>query len=86
MAKDKHELETMTKDELVDYAHGMDVEAQQSWLKEEIVSAILKGQRAAARHKQPSLNRSVDSGRNKPVKSGPINIKGVAYDVVMRSC
>lgn len=81
MAKDKHELESMTKDDLVSYADSMDVEVQQSWLKEDIVSAILKGQRAAA--KKPSTKEigMDDEAEVKPVKvTGPINIKGVAYD------
>lgn len=86
MAKDKHELESMTKDELINYADDMDAEVQHSWLKEEIVSAILKAQRAAAKQgaaKQPA-SKEVGMGGEaeaKPVKvTGPINIKGTAYD------
>jgi hypothetical protein len=42
------ELEDMTKDELIEYAEDMDVEVHHSWLKDEIISAVLKGQKAAA--------------------------------------
>ncbi len=82
MAKDKHELDSMTKDDLVAYADSMDVEAQHSWLKEDIVSAILKGQRAAARQgaAKPKEAAMDDEAEVKPVKvTGPINIKGTAY-------
>lgn len=86
MAKDKHELDSMTKDDLVAYADDMDVEVHHSWLKEDIVSAILKAQRAAARQKQPSskevgMNTEAEVPEVTAVKvTGPINIKGVAYD------
>ncbi len=92
MAKDKHELESMTKDELVNYADSVDAEVQHSWLKEEIVSEILKAQRTAARQeasKVPSSKEAnmSDEAEVKPVKvTGPINVKGQDYkagDTVM---
>jgi hypothetical protein len=49
MAKDKHELEAMTKDELVAYADDHDIDTQHSWLKDEIIAAILKGEKKAAK-------------------------------------
>lgn len=86
MAKDKHELESMTKDDLVAYADNVGAEVQHSWLKEEIVAAILKSQRAAAKQKQPAskevgMNDTVeDEAEVAPVKvTGPINIKGQDY-------
>jgi hypothetical protein len=80
MPKDKHELEGMTKDELVGYADSMNVDVQHSWLKEDIVSAILKGQKAAARSK-PKEAEMGDEVEVKPVKvMGTINIKGVNYE------
>ena len=86
MAKDKHELESMNKDELVSYADDMDIEVQHSWLKEDIVSAILKGQRAAARQGagKPLASKEAkmdEEAEVKPVKvTGPINIKGMHYE------
>lgn len=84
MAKDKHELESMTKDELINYADSVDAEVQHSWLKDEIVSAILKAQRAAARQgasKNPSPKEAdMDEAETKPVKvTGAVNIKGQDY-------
>jgi hypothetical protein len=40
----RDELEAMTKDELVAYADDHDIEVSHSWVKSDIVSAILKGQ------------------------------------------
>jgi hypothetical protein len=48
MAKDKHELEAMTKDELVAYADDNDIDVQHSWLKDEIIAAIVKAEKKAA--------------------------------------
>jgi len=45
----KGELEAMTKDELITYAGDHDVEVQHSWLKDDIIKEILKGQKAAAK-------------------------------------
>ena len=45
--KQRHELEAMTKDELVAFADDIDVDVQQSWLKDDIITAILKGQKEA---------------------------------------
>ena len=86
VAKTKSELDAMTKDDLVAYADDMDVETQHSWLKEDIVSAILKGQRAAAKSAPKESNMAEASSEQeqpevKPVKvTGPINIKGQNYD------
>lgn len=86
MAKDKHELDSMTKDDLVAYADSIDAEVQHSWLKDEIVSAIMRSQRAAARQKQPAskevgMNETADVPEVAAVKvTGPINIKGIDYD------
>lgn len=49
MAKTKDELEMMTKDELVNYADDHDIETQHSWLKDEIISEIMKGEKKAAK-------------------------------------
>ena len=49
MAKTKSELESMTKDELIDYADDHDIEVHHSWLKDEIISAIMKGEKATAK-------------------------------------
>jgi hypothetical protein len=94
VAKDKHELDSMTKDDLVAYADSIDAEVQHSWLKDEIVSAIMRSQRAAAKQKQPAskevtMNDTTETEVPEvaPVKvTGPINIKGqnyVAGDEVM---
>jgi hypothetical protein len=48
MDKPRDELEAMTKDELVTYAESRDIDVNQNWLKPEIISTILKGQKAAA--------------------------------------
>jgi hypothetical protein len=45
----RDELEAMTKDELVAYADDRDIEVSHSWVKSDIVSAILKAERAASR-------------------------------------
>ena len=44
------ELEEMTKEDLVNYADDHDIEVHHNWLKDDIVSAIIKGEKAAARH------------------------------------
>ena len=51
MANDKQrgELDSMTKDELIDYAEERDITVHQGWLKDDIITAILKGQKAAAK-------------------------------------
>jgi hypothetical protein len=49
MAKTKDELEDMTKDELVNYADDNDIEVHHNWLKDEIISSILKAEKAAAK-------------------------------------
>lgn len=49
MAKTKDELEMMTKDELVAYADDHDIETHHSWLKEEIITEIVKAERKAAK-------------------------------------
>jgi hypothetical protein len=49
MAKTKDELEAMTKDELVAYADDHDIDTHHGWLKEEIVAAIVKGEKKAAK-------------------------------------
>jgi hypothetical protein len=85
MSKTKGELDAMTKEDLVAYADDMDVETHSSWLKEDIVSAILKGQRAAVRQgasKPVSKEAHVETepAEVKPVKvTAPINIKGQNY-------
>ena len=43
------ELEEMTKDDLINYADDHDIEVHHNWLKDDIVSAILKGEKAAAK-------------------------------------
>lgn len=43
------ELEEMTKEDLVNYADDHDIEVQHSWLKDDIVATILKGQKAQAK-------------------------------------
>ena len=43
------ELEEMTKEDLVNYADDHDIEVHHNWLKDDIVSAIIKGEKAAAR-------------------------------------
>jgi hypothetical protein len=47
MAKTKDELELMTKDELVAYADDHDIETHHSWLKDDIIREIVKGQQTA---------------------------------------
>jgi hypothetical protein len=91
MPKAKSELDAMTKEDLVAYADDLDVETHSSWLKDEIVSAILKGQRAAARQGAPKQAASKEAqvgeeaepeaeAEVKPVKvTKPINIKGRDY-------
>jgi hypothetical protein len=89
MPKAKSELDAMTKEDLVAYADDLDVETHSSWLKDEIVSAILKGQRAAARQGAPkqAASKEAQVGEEaeaeadvKPVKvTKPINIKGRDY-------
>ena len=49
MTKSRGEPEKMTKDELVDYADNNNIEVQHAWLKDDIISAIVKGERATAR-------------------------------------
>ena len=51
MANDKQrgELDSMTKDELLDYAEERDINVHQNWLKEDIIQAIVKRQKAAAK-------------------------------------
>lgn len=43
------ELEAMTKDELVAYADDRDIEVHHHWVKDEIVSEILKAEKKAAK-------------------------------------
>lgn len=62
--KTRDELEAMTKDELVNYANDRDIETQHSWLKDDIVSAILKGQKAA----EQSVAEFVETSDEKPVE------------------
>jgi hypothetical protein len=47
--KTRDELDSMTKDELVNYADDNDIEVQHNWLKDEIVKAILAGQKQKAK-------------------------------------
>jgi hypothetical protein len=49
---DKHELEGLTKDELINYADDNDIEVHQHWVKDEIIKEILKGQKTAAKHEE----------------------------------
>ena len=46
---DKHELEAMTKEELVNYADDHDIEVHHSWLKDDIIKEILKVEKKAAK-------------------------------------
>lgn len=46
---DKHELESMTKDELIEYADDNDIEVHHNWLKDDIISHILKAEKKAAK-------------------------------------
>ena len=62
MAKSRSELEAMTKDELVEYADDHDIEVHPSWLKDDMVSAILKGEKAAA----PSAEKLAAQSTTKP--------------------
>lgn len=45
----KAELESMTKDELVEYADDNEIEVQHSWLKDQIISEILKAEKATTK-------------------------------------
>ncbi len=45
----RSELESMTKDELVEYADDMGVEVDRHWLKDDIITEILKAEKAAAK-------------------------------------
>ena len=68
MAKTRSELEDMTKEELINYADDMDIEVHTSWLKTDIVSAILKGQTAAAKEEaqaEPQAAQPADKPADK---------------------
>jgi hypothetical protein len=47
--KDRAELESMTKDELVGYADEIGAEVSQHWVKDDIIKEIMKAQKAAAK-------------------------------------
>jgi len=47
--KDRAELESMTKDELVGYADELGAEVSQHWVKDDIIKEIMKAQKAAAK-------------------------------------
>jgi hypothetical protein len=49
MAKTKDELEEMTKDELVAYADDHDIEVHRHWVKDEIITEIVKAEKKAAK-------------------------------------
>jgi len=55
MAKTKDELEEMTKEELVNYADDHDIEVHRHWVKDEIITEIVKAEKKAAKEeaKQP---------------------------------
>ena len=46
--KDRIELESMTKDELVSYADHIGAEVSAHWIKDDIIREIIKTQKAAA--------------------------------------
>jgi hypothetical protein len=66
MAKTKDELEAMTKDELVDYADDHDIEVHRSWLKDEIIVAIVKSEKAAAKAEAAAEPQRHDPERDDP--------------------
>ena len=45
----KSELEAMTKDELVAYADDHDIEVHHHWVKDDIITEIMKAERKAAK-------------------------------------
>jgi hypothetical protein len=45
---DRHELEAMTKEELVSYADAHNIEVNVHWVKDDIIKEILKAQKKAA--------------------------------------
>jgi hypothetical protein len=47
--KERSELESMTKDELVAYADEQGIEVSAHWVKDDIIKEIMKGQKAAAK-------------------------------------
>lgn len=47
--KDRAELESMTKDELVGYADELGAEVSQHWVKDDIIKEIMKTQKATAK-------------------------------------
>jgi len=49
---ERNELEGMTKDELIAHAEDLEIEVQHSWLKDDIIKHILKGQKTAAKHNE----------------------------------
>ena len=50
---ERHELEAMTKEELVNYADDHDIEVNAHWVKDDIIKEILKGQKKASASTQP---------------------------------
>lgn len=49
---ERNELEGMTKDELIAHAEDLGIEVHHSWVKDDIIKHIIKGQKAAAKHNE----------------------------------
>ncbi len=59
MAKTKDELEEMTKEELVNYADDHDIEVHRHWIKEEIITEIVKAEKKTAKQEAAQKPKEV---------------------------
>jgi hypothetical protein len=59
--KERAELESMTKDELVAYADEQGIEVSAHWVKDDIIKEIVKGQKAAAKAEAKAEPDKADS-------------------------
>jgi hypothetical protein len=69
--KTKQELEEMTKDELVNYADDMDIEVDRHWLKDEIITEIVKAEKKAAKEEAKQSPASPPSPAQSQSQSQP---------------
>jgi hypothetical protein len=66
----RSEFEAMTKDELVAYADDRDIEVQHNWLKDEIITEIMKAEKKAAKEEaKEETKHETGHGTGFPVAS-----------------
>jgi hypothetical protein len=82
--KDRAELESMTKDELVAYADEIGAEVSAHWVKDDIIKEIIKAEKAAAKAEAKAEPDKPESVKHMEANKAKIQDENAANDAIAK--